>query len=62
MIYKATGNLRAAQILLGHTKIDKVVTTLGFRRTLGMEAIRCRPQMVLSSEHSRDEEVSKRAR
>ena len=29
MIYKATGNLRAVQILLGHTKIDNTVRYLG---------------------------------
>ena len=29
MIYKATGNLRAIQILLGHTKIENRVRYLG---------------------------------
>ena len=29
MIYKATGNLRAVQILLGHTKIENTVRCLG---------------------------------
>jgi integrase len=29
MIYKATGNLRAVQILLGHTKIENTVRYLG---------------------------------
>ena len=29
MIYKATGNLRAIQILLGHTKIENTVGSLG---------------------------------
>ncbi|MBA3040902.1 MAG: tyrosine-type recombinase/integrase [Rhizobiaceae bacterium] len=29
MIYKATGNLRAIQILLGHTKIENTVSCLG---------------------------------
>jgi integrase len=29
IIYKATGNLRAAQILLGHTKIESTVRYLG---------------------------------
>jgi hypothetical protein len=29
MIYKATGNLRAIQILLGHTKIENAVKYLG---------------------------------
>ena len=29
MIYKATGNLRAIQILLGHTKIENTVKYLG---------------------------------
>ncbi|WP_246682905.1 tyrosine-type recombinase/integrase [Mesorhizobium sp. B2-8-3] len=29
MIYKATGNLRAIQILLGHTKIENIVRYLG---------------------------------
>lgn len=29
MIYKATGNLRAIQILLGHTKIENMVRYLG---------------------------------
>jgi site-specific recombinase XerC len=28
-IYKKTGNLRAAQILLGHTKMDSTVRYLG---------------------------------
>jgi site-specific recombinase XerC len=30
MIYKATGNLRAIQILLGHTKIENAVRYLGW--------------------------------
>lgn len=30
MIYRATGNLRAVQILLGHTKIENTVRYLGF--------------------------------
>ncbi len=29
MIYRATGNIRAIQILLGHTKIDNTVRYLG---------------------------------
>lgn len=29
MIYKATGNLRAIQILLGHTKIENTVRYIG---------------------------------
>ncbi|WP_264812410.1 site-specific integrase [Gluconacetobacter sacchari] len=29
MIYKRTGNLRAVQILLGHTKLDSTVRYLG---------------------------------
>ena len=29
MIYKATGNLRAVQILLGHTNIENTVRYLG---------------------------------
>ena len=29
LIYKATGNLRAVQILLGHTKIENTVPYLG---------------------------------
>jgi hypothetical protein len=29
IIYKATGNLRAVQILLGHTKIESAVRFLG---------------------------------
>ena len=29
IIYKATGNLRAVQILLGHTKIENTVRVLG---------------------------------
>jgi site-specific recombinase XerC len=29
LIYKATGNLRAVQILLGHTKIENTVRYLG---------------------------------
>ncbi len=29
IIYKATGNLRAVQILLGHAKIDSTVRYLG---------------------------------
>jgi integrase len=29
MIYKATGNLRAIQILLGHTKIENAVRYFG---------------------------------
>ncbi len=29
MIYRATGNLRAVQILLGHTKIENTVRHLG---------------------------------
>ena len=29
IIYKATGNLRAVQILLGHTKIENTVRSLG---------------------------------
>jgi site-specific recombinase XerC len=29
MIYKATGNLHAIQILLGHTKIENTVRYLG---------------------------------
>ena len=29
MIYKRTGNLRAVQILLGHTKLESTVRYLG---------------------------------
>lgn len=29
LIYKATGNLRAVQILLGHTKIENTIRYLG---------------------------------
>lgn len=29
LIYKATGNLRAVQILLGHTNIENTVRCLG---------------------------------
>ena len=29
MIYRATGNIRAFQILLGHTKIENTVRYLG---------------------------------
>jgi site-specific recombinase XerC len=29
IIYKATGNLRAVQILLGHTKVESTVRYLG---------------------------------
>lgn len=29
MIYRAAGNIRAAQILLGHTKIENTVRYLG---------------------------------
>lgn len=29
MIYRATGNIRAIQILLGHTKIENTVRHLG---------------------------------
>lgn len=29
MIYRATGNMRAIQILLGHTKIENTVRYLG---------------------------------
>jgi site-specific recombinase XerC len=29
MIYRSTGNIRAIQILLGHTKIENTVTYLG---------------------------------
>lgn len=29
MIYKATGNIRAVQILLGHSKIENAVRYLG---------------------------------
>ena len=30
MIYRATGNIRAIQILLGHTKIENTVRYVGF--------------------------------
>lgn len=29
LIYKQTGNLRAVQILLGHTKLESIVRYLG---------------------------------
>ncbi|WP_408870963.1 site-specific integrase [Acetobacter fabarum] len=29
MIYKRTGNIRAVQILLGHSKLDSTVRSLG---------------------------------
>ncbi len=29
MVYKKTGNLRACQLLLGHTKLDSTVRYLG---------------------------------
>jgi site-specific recombinase XerC len=29
MIYRRTGNLRAVQLLLGHTKIESIVQYLG---------------------------------
>ena len=29
MIYRKTGNLRAVQLLLGHTKVDSTVRYLG---------------------------------
>ncbi len=34
MIYRATGNIRAMQILLGHTKIENTVRYLGVDETL----------------------------
>jgi site-specific recombinase XerC len=30
LIYRKTGNLRAVQLLLGHTKMDSTVRYLGF--------------------------------
>ncbi|WP_245364268.1 tyrosine-type recombinase/integrase [Sinorhizobium americanum] len=37
MIYKATGNLRAIQILLGHTKIENTVRYLGWTLRIALE-------------------------
>ena len=33
LIYKRTGNLRAVQLLLGHTKVESTVAILGLRST-----------------------------
>ncbi len=30
LVYKRTGNLRACQLLLGHTKLESTVRYLGF--------------------------------
>ena len=36
IIYKQTGNLRAVQILLGHTKIESTVRYLGVEDALAL--------------------------
>lgn len=45
MIYKATGNLRAIQIFLGHTKIDNTV------RYLGIDIVRHKSEALVTKPH-----------